>query len=148
MPLLLAAKLTMYLLDTNVVSELRKNKPHGAVVHWVQSVPSHSLHLSVVVLGEIQAGIELTRDQDAAKAQAIELWLDSLESSFNVLPAGTQVYRRWAKITHRIAPHHLQDAMIAATALVHGLTVVTRNTKDFKSFGVPLLNPFIALPTV
>jgi toxin FitB len=132
----------VYLLDTNVISELRKTKPHGAVVAWVQSVPSQNLHLSAVVLGEIQAGIELTREQDAAKAQEIEHWLDSLERSFQVLPANTAVYRRWAQITHRKPLHHLQDAMIAATALVHGLTVVTRNTKDFKPFGVALLNPF------
>ena len=132
----------MYLLDTNVISELRKTKPHSAVVAWVQSVPSQSLHLSAVVLGEIQAGIELTRKQDAAKALDIEHWLDCLEKSFQVLPANTTVYRRYAQITHRKRQHHLQDAMIAATALVHGLTVVTRNTKDFKPFGVELLNPF------
>ncbi len=132
----------MYLLDTNVISELRKTKPHGAVVAWVQSVPSQNLHLSAVVLGEIQAGIELTREQDAAKALEIEQWLDSLERSFQVLPANTAVYRRWAQITHRKPQYHLQDAMIAATALVHGLTVVTRNTKDFKPFNVKLFNPF------
>jgi toxin FitB len=132
----------VYLLDTNVISELRKTKPHGAVVAWVQSVPSQNLNLSAVVLGEIQAGVELAREQDAAKALEIERWLDSLERSFQVLPATTAVYRRWAQITHRKPPHHLQDAMIAATALVHGLTVVTRNTKDFKPFGVVLFNPF------
>jgi toxin FitB len=132
----------VYLLDTNVISELRKTKPHGAVVAWVQSVPSQNLHLSAVVLGEIQAGIELTREQNAVKAQEIEYWLDSLERSFQVLPADTAVYRRWAQITHRKPAHHLQDAMIAATALVHGLTVVTRNTKDFKPFGAVSFNPF------
>ncbi len=135
----------MYLLDTNVISELRKTKPHGAVVAWVQSVPSQSLHLSAVVLGEIQAGIELTREQDVAKALDIERWLDSLENSFSVLPASSAVYRRWARITHRQSKHHLQDALIAATALEHGLTVVTRNTKDFKPFGAPLFNPFTQL---
>jgi toxin FitB len=132
----------VYLLDTNVISELRKTNPHGAVVAWVQSVPSQSLYLSAVVMGEIQAGIELTREQDAAKALDIEQWLDGLETSFQVLPATTAVYRRWAQIIHRKPEHHLQDAMIAATALVHGLTVVTRNIKDFKPFGAPLLNPF------
>lgn len=134
----------MYLLDTNVVSELRKGKPHGAVLAWVQSVPSQSLHLSAVVLGEIQAGIELTRENDKAKALDIEAWLDGLQASFSVLDADAAVYRRWAKITHRTADHHDQDAMIAATALVHDLTVVTRNVKDFKPFGVALLDPFKA----
>jgi toxin FitB len=132
----------VYLLDTNVISELRKAKPHGAVLAWVQSVPSQALHLSAVVVGEIQAGIELTREQDTAKAQQIEQWLDGLEKSFHVLPASAAVYRRWAQITHRSTLHHTQDAMIAATALVHGLTVVTRNTKDFKPFNVKLFNPF------
>jgi toxin FitB len=132
----------VYLLDTNVICELRKTKPNAAVVAWVQSVPSQSLHLSAVVLGEIQVAIELSLEQDAAKALEIEQWLDSLEKSFQVLPADTAVYRRWAQITYRKPVHHLQDAMIAATALVHGLTVVTRNTQDFKPFNVPLLNPF------
>ncbi len=133
----------MYLLDTNVVSELRKTKPHGAVLAWIQSVQSQSLHLSAVVIGEIQAGVELTRKNDPAKALEIEAWLDGLQASFSVLAADAAVYRCWAKLTHRTPGHHDQDAMIAATALVHSLTVVTRNTKDFKTFGVELLNPFI-----
>ena len=132
----------MYLLDTNVISELRKAKPHGAVIAWFQSVPSQTLHLSAVVLGEIQAGIELTRENDKAKALEIEAWLDGLQASFAVLDADTAVYRQWAKLTHRTPDHHDQDAMIAATALVHDLTVVTRNVKDFKPFGVAVLNPF------
>ena len=132
----------MYLLDTNVISELRKAKPHGAVIAWIQSVPSQSLHLSAVVLGEIQAGIELTRENDKAKAIEIEAWLDGLQASFSVFDADTSVCRQWAKLTHRTADHHDQDAMIAATALVHKLTVVTRNVKDFKPFGVAVLDPF------
>ena len=132
----------MYLLDTNVDSELRKIKPHGAVMTWFHSVPSQSLHLSSVILGEIQAGIELTREHDKAKALEVEAWLDGLQASFSVLHADAAVCRRWAKITHRRADHHDQDATIAATALVHGLPVVTRNVKDFKSFGVALLDPF------
>lgn len=132
----------MYLLDTNVISELRRTKPHGAVLAWIQSVPNYTLHLSAVVLGEIQAGIELSRENDKAKAVEIEGWLDGLQASFPVLAADAAVYRKWAQITHRTADHHNQDAMIAATALVHELTVVTRNIKDFKPFGVALLNPF------
>jgi toxin FitB len=132
----------VYLLDTNVISELRKAKPHGAVLAWYQSVASSSLHLSVVVLGEIQSGIELTRENNKAKAFEIEAWLNDLQASFAVVDISADVYRRWAKLTHRKPDHHDQDAMIAATALVHGLTVVTRNVKDFKPFGVALLDPF------
>jgi toxin FitB len=76
----------MYLLDTNVVSELRKPKPHGAVLAWLQALPDDALFLSAVTLGEIQAGIELTRDQDAAKTQEIEARLNLLTASYNVLP--------------------------------------------------------------
>lgn len=132
----------MYLLDTNVISELRKARPHGAVLAWVKTVEAKLLYLPAVVLGEIQAGIELTREQDTAKAQTIEDWLNSLGSAFQVLPADAAVFRRWAQLIHRRGDHHLQDALIAATALVHRLTVVTRNSKDFKPFGVQLFNPF------
>jgi len=132
----------VYLLDTNVVSELRKRKPHQGVVAWVQAAPEESLYVSAVTIGEIQAGIEITRKQDAAKAKEIELWLDEVEQSYGVLPADAAVFRRWAQLMHRRADHHLEDALIAATALVRGLTVVTRNVDDFESFGAPLINPF------
>ncbi len=132
----------MYLLDTNVVSELRKRKPHKGVVAWVQAAPEESLHVSAVTVGEIQAGIEITRTQDAEKAKKIELWLDAVEQSYGVLPADSAVFRRWAQLMHRRPDHHIEDALIAATALVRGLTVVTRNVNDFEPFGVPLINPF------
>ncbi|OYT91353.1 MAG: VapC toxin family PIN domain ribonuclease [Burkholderiales bacterium PBB3] len=132
----------MYLLDTNVVSELRKPKPHGGVLAWLESVDDTKLYLSAVTLGEIQAGVEMTREQDAAKAVEIEVWLELVASSYNVLPMDAAVFRRWARLMHRTSNTLYEDAMIAATADVHGLTVVTRNVADFKSFGVPLLNPF------
>jgi toxin FitB len=132
----------VYLLDTNVVSELRKLKPHQGVVGWIQSAPEESLYVSAVTVGEIQTGIEITRRQDAAKAQEIEDWLDSVAQSYGVLPADAAVFRRWAQLMHRRPDHHLEDALIAATALVRGLTVVTRNVDDFEPFGVPLINPF------
>lgn len=71
----------MYLLDTNVVSELRKNKPHGAVLAWIKSVPDASLYLPSVTIGEIQAGIELTREQDPEKAAELDRWLDQVAAS-------------------------------------------------------------------
>jgi len=132
----------MYLLDTNVVSELRKNKPHGAVLAWLARVEDTQLHLSAVTIGEIQAGIELTRLQDETKAQAIEAWLDLVADAYNVLPMDARAFKTWAKLMHGKSDTVYEDAMIAAIAKVHGLTVVTRNVADFKSLGVPLINPF------
>ena len=132
----------MYLLDTNVVSELRKPKPHGAVLQWIQNVPDADLHISAVTIGEIQAGIELTREQDESKAAELEQWLELVSGSFNVVPMDALVFRIWARLTHRSSDTLYEDAMIAATAKVHKLTVVTRNVTDFKSFGVSVLNPF------
>ena len=132
----------MYLLDTNVVSELRKPRPHGAVVAWLQSVEDAHLFLSAVTLGEIQAGIELTREQDAAKAEEIEAWLELVASAYNVLPMDANAFRRWARLMHRQSDTLYEDAMIAATAQAHGLTVVTRNVADFKALGVAVFNPF------
>lgn len=132
----------MYLLDTNVVSELRKPKPHGAVVAWLQAAAPATLFLSAVTIGEIQSGIERTRELDSAKADEIESWLDDLARQIQVLPADSAIFRRWARLVHRENDHHLEDALIAATALERHLTVVTRNVADFKPFGAPTLNPF------
>ncbi len=132
----------MYLLDTNVVSELRKPRPHGAVRAWLQAADEALLHVSAVTLGEIQAGIELTRDQDATKAADIENWLDQLAASLQVLPMDGAVFRAWARLMHRRSDTLYEDAMIAATARVHRLTVVTRNVADFKALGAAVLNPF------
>jgi predicted nucleic acid-binding protein len=132
----------MFLLDTNVVSELRKPRPHGAVVAWLQAVDDKQLYLSAVTLGEIQAGIELTRDQDPTKAAEIEAWLDQVAQAYNVLPMDAAVFRQWAKLMHGKSNTLYEDAMIAATASQHHLTVVTRNVADFKMLGVKILNPF------
>jgi predicted nucleic acid-binding protein len=132
----------MFLLDTNVISELRKIRPHGAVVAWLEGVADNEIYISVVTLAEIQAGIEITREQDPAKSSEIELWLDQVGDTYNVLPMDASVFRLWAKLMHRQSDTVYEDAMIAATALVHQLTVVTRNVRDFERFRVPFLNPF------
>ena len=132
----------MYLLDTNVVSELRKPKPHGGVLAWFGGLADTQIHLCVVTLGEIQAGIEITREQDEAKAAEVEVWLEMVAASYNVLAMDAAAFRAWAVLMHRKSDAVIEDAMIAAIAKVHGLTVVTRNVSDFRSFGVPLLNPF------
>ena len=132
----------MYLLDTNVVSELRKPKPHGAVLAWLKSVDDSHLNISAVTLGEIQVGIELTREQDAAKAAEIESWLELVAASYNVLPMDASAFRDWAKLMHRQSDKLYEDAMIAATAKAHGLQVVSRNVADFKALGLTVFNPF------
>ena len=132
----------VYLLDTNVVSELRRPKPHGAVLSWLQGVDDAHLYLSCVTIGEIQAGIELTREQDPDKAREIESWLDAISLTYSVLPMDHRAFRSWARLMHRQSDTLYEDAMIAATAQVHQLTVVTRNVTDFKLFAIKLLNPF------
>jgi predicted nucleic acid-binding protein len=132
----------VFLLDTNVVSELRKPKPHGAVLQWIQDAADTELHISAVTIGEIQAGIEVTREQDEGKAAELEQWLELVSMSFNVLPMDAAAFREWAKLMHRASDTVVEDAMIAATAKLNKLTVVTRNVADFKPFGVKVLNPF------
>jgi predicted nucleic acid-binding protein len=132
----------MYLLDTNVISELRKPKPHGGVLAWLKSVSDRDLHLSAVSVGEIQAGIELTREQHAAKAADIEGWADQVAATWNILPMDAATFRIWAKLMHRRSDTLIEDAMIAATALLHGFQVVTRNVGDFKGFGLRAWNPW------
>jgi predicted nucleic acid-binding protein len=136
----------MFLLDTNVVSELRKAKPHGGVLAWLKATPESDLFISAVTLGEIQRGIELTKDQNPAKALEITQWADRLAATHNILPMDATTFRACARLMHHQSDVLFEDAMIAATAQVHQLTVVTRNTRDFAAFKLPLLNPFNATP--
>jgi predicted nucleic acid-binding protein len=105
-------------------------------------VPDEHLRVSAVTLAELQAGIEITREQDAAKADEIEAWLDRVAVSWNVVAMDARAFRLCAQLMHRRPDRLIEDAMIAATALVHGLTVVTRNVRDFEPFAVPTLDPF------
>lgn len=132
----------MFLLDTNVVSEARRPRPHGAVLAWLEETPATAFYISAATIGELQAGVENTRRRHPERAAEIEAWVDQLSASVSVLPMDAETFRLWAKLVHGKPPHHLVDAMIAATALVHGLTVATRNVRDFQPFGVPTLNPF------
>ena len=134
--------MTRYLLDTNIVSELRKPRPHGAVVAWVRTLRPEQVFLSAVTIGELQAGVELTRRNDAAKAREIEGWLNHVEASFTALPMDSACFREWARLMVGKSPELIEDAMIAATARVHGLHVATRNERDLRQFQVAAFNPF------
>jgi predicted nucleic acid-binding protein len=132
----------MYLLDTNVISELRKRKPHGGVIAWISPFFYEELYVPAIAIGELQVGVELTRQQDTAKAAELELWVERIATEFTVLSMDVPCFREWARMMHGKSEHLNEDAMIAATASVHKLTVVTRNVKDFAAFDVPTLNPF------
>ena len=135
----------MYLLDTNIISELRRPKPHGAVLQWYKNIIEDDVFISAVTIGEIHSGIELTRTQDKKKAEILEQWLHSISNLHNVLPMTGSTFRLWAKLMHSQTNTVREDAMIAATAIEKDLIVVTRNTKDFKRFKLQLLNPFEAI---
>ena len=135
----------MYLLDTNIISELRRPKPHGAVLQWYKNIAEDDLFISAVTIGEIQSGIDLTRTQDKKKAETLEQWLQSISNIHNVLPMTGSTFRLWAKLMHSQTNTVREDAMIAATAIEKDLIVVTRNIKDFKRFKLQLLNPFEAI---
>jgi predicted nucleic acid-binding protein len=133
-----------YLLDTNVLSETRKRRPAAAVAGWIVATPPDRLHVSVLTLGEIEQGIAKIRERgDQDQAAALERWLDDVQAAFvdRVLPVTLAVAAAWGR-QHYARPLPVIDALIAATARVHGLTVVTRNTKDFARTGLDLLNPF------
>lgn len=134
--------MTRFLLDTNVVSELRKVKPHGAVVAWIRTLRPEQIFLSALTIGELQAGVELTREHDPAKALEIENWLSLVEGSFAVLPMDAACFREWARLKSGKSSELLEDAMIAATARVHGLEIATRNQRDFQRLGMTIFNPF------
>lgn len=132
----------VFILDTNVVSEFRREKPHGAVVAWLRRTPDHEISISAATIGEIQIGIEKSRDSDPTRAQELNDWLDDVARTFNIVPVEADDFRCWGRFMHGRPQHLAIDAMIAATAKVRGLTVVTRNTKDFEPFDVPTVDPF------
>jgi predicted nucleic acid-binding protein len=137
----------MFLLDTNVVSELRKagtGRAHPGVVDWAESVDAGALFLSVVTVLEIERGVLMAERRDAVQGAVLRSWLErQVLPAFDgrILPVDMTVARRCAGL-HVPDPKSDRDALIAATALVHGLTVATRNTADFAATGVALVDPF------
>ena len=132
----------MYLLDTNVISETTKPRPHGGVMSWLAAVPPSAVFLSSITIAELQRGAQRTRVADPAKAHRLEAWIDALVATHNWLPFDVEAARDWARILPKRTDPNVEDSMIAATARVHRLKVVTRNVKDFKMFDVPVFNPF------
>lgn len=139
----------MFVLDTNVVSELRKVRSGKADPHvaaWADAVDAASLHLSSVTVLELELGVLQLERKDARQGALLRTWLDTLvlpEFNGRILAIDAAVAQRCARL-HVPDPRAERDALIAATALVHGMTVVTRNTADFEATGVPLLNPWDA----
>jgi hypothetical protein len=134
----------IYLLDTNVLSETRKREPEAAVADWITATPPDRLHVSVLTLGEIEQGIGRIRGRgDRNQASALERWLRDVQTGFEdrILPVTLAVAAAWGRQQYA-RPLPVIDALIAATARVHDLTVVTRNVKDFELAGVQVLNPF------
>ena len=132
-----------YLLDTCVLSELRKPNGNRGVAIWVAGIRPDEAFLSVLTLGEIRRGIELHRAKDAKAAGALERWLMGLEAHYaeRILPITAAIADRWGRLS-LTQPLPVSDGLIAATGLEHRLTVVTRNVADFERSGVNTLNPF------
>jgi toxin FitB len=136
--------MTGFLLDTNILSELRKeNRCDVGVRQWFDEAPADELFLSVVVLGEIRHGIERIRLRDQAQAKALEKWLHWISTEFadRVLPIDQAVADHWGRLGLR-QPVPILDGFLAATAMVHNLTVVSRDTDGFRNTGVRVINPF------
>lgn len=135
-----------YLIDTNVISELRKgDRCDPAVAVWWAKVDENELWTSALVLGEIRRGIELARRHDPQKAKVLEAWLEEVIYGFGdrILDVDAQVADEWGRM-NAIRPLPVIDALIAATARANSLTFVTRNVSDVQGVGVDLLNPFTA----
>jgi predicted nucleic acid-binding protein len=134
--------IAVYVLDTSVLSELARPRPHGAVVAWLKAVRPEHLFLSAVTIGEIQIGIQRTRDNDPRQANSIESWLLQVIATCRVVPMSEIELRIWARLMHRTPQHLYVDAVIAATALSRRFTVATCDVSGFATFEVSTFNPF------
>ena len=132
-----------YLIDTNVLSELSRPRPSAAVTEWLRSTPPQDVATSVIVIGEILEGVLLLERKDPESALRLQRWLDEIEATHLVLAVDEPTIREWAQMRVRLSRRHgFEDMLIAATAMAHRLTVVTRNVRDFTEFGVPVLDPW------
>ncbi len=134
---------TGYLLDTNVISETRKARADSGVIAFLSAAEPTMLFLSVLTLGELRKGIVAKRRSDPGAADQLGVWVDGIETTFadRVLPIDAAIARRWGELSaNRTLP--VIDTLIAATAIRHGLTLVTRDTRDVESTGVPLVDPW------
>ena len=132
-----------FLIDTNVVSELRKPRPDANVARWFQSVRDSDLYLSVLVVGELRQGVELLRRRDRGQADALETWLLALERGYRdrLIPVTARIADVWGRLN---VPNRLPaiDGLLAATAKFHDLTLATRNARHVRGTGISVLNPF------
>ena len=131
-----------FLLDTNVISELRKQRPHEGVLHWFAAYPETAFALPAIAIYEIQAGAEITRRQNPGKALEIERWLEALMHETALISLDGRAAREAARLMQGRSKAVIEDALIAAIARVNGLIVATRNTRDFQGLQVPLIDPF------
>ena len=131
----------MYVVDTNVLSEARRTSKEARA--WLRSVEANSIFLSVVTLGEIMKGVAIKQRSDPRTATSLLVWLERLRDQHaeRILPVTDRIALEWGRLA-AIRPRGMADGIIAATALVHGKIVVTRNSKDFEDTGIALINPW------
>lgn len=132
-----------FLLDTNILAELRKPRPHRGVMSWFEAAEGSQLHLSVLVAGEIQQGVARLQARDPRRAAAYDTWLQTLRREYaeRLLPVTEEIALEWGRLNAG-DPLPVLDGFLAATARVHDLTIVTRNVRDFARTEVAVLNPF------
>lgn len=132
-----------YLLDTNVISETRRSRADRHVIAFLSAAEGDGLYLSVLTLGELRKGVAAKRLADPLAADLLDAWVDGIETQFadRILAVDAPTARLWGELSAR-RPLPVLDTLIAATAMRHGLTLVTRNTRDVKSTGVPLVDPW------
>ena len=134
-----------FLLDTNVISEIRKSSPNPHVRAWYRQQATAEAYVSALALGGIRQGIERVRPRDVKQAEALQRWLDGLLTAYRdrILPVTTEVAQAWGRLNASNQPLPVIDGLMVATAVVHRLTFVTRKVGDVARAGVPVLNPFL-----